>query len=82
MVMVLVPATSGTLAIQLAVPAALPEAPTELLQVTEVVSAEAVPPIAMPAAEVETTVSAGEVIFNAGGAVGAGGLAGGGADEA
>jgi len=38
-----------------------------LLQVTEVASADAVPPMAMVGAEIETIVNAGEVIFMPGG---------------
>jgi len=64
----LVPGTSGTFADQLVVPVAVPVDAVELLQVTEVTSPEAVPMIAIVAAEVETIVNPGEVIFRPGGA--------------
>ena len=66
-VMVLVPEMTGTVADQLAVPAAVPELPVELLHVTEVTSLDAVPEMARVSAEVETMVKAGVVIFRAGG---------------
>ena len=61
-------------------PVAVPDEPVELLQVTDVTSADAVPLMAMAAAEVETIVNPGDVIFKPGGAPDAGaGLDGGGA---
>jgi hypothetical protein len=78
MVMVLVPVTSGTLADHIAVPEAGPEPTTELVHVTDVVSADAVPLIVITVATVETMVEPGEVIASAGGAVAGGvGLGGG-----
>ena len=68
-VMVFVPVTSGTLADHAAAPLAVPELPVELLHVTLVVSAEAVPLIATIDADVETILKPGDVIFSAGGAL-------------
>src|SRR5581483_9056773 len=55
-------------AVQADVPLAAPDDPVELLQVTEVTSAGAVPLTAMLAAEVDTMVKAGDVMFRFGGA--------------
>lgn len=66
-VMLLVPDTSGTVADQLAVPLAVPDPPVELDHVTEVTSPDAVPAMVIEAAEVDTIVNPGEVIFKAGG---------------
>src|SRR5206468_5922008 len=72
-VMALVPICSGTSAVQLADPVAVPEPPAEFDHVT-VAPAEAVPRSVILAKEVETMVDEGEVIFRAGGAAGGGGF--------
>src|ERR1041385_5876852 len=78
-VRVLVPTARGMdAAVQSVVPEAAPEAPVELLQATvwrvPPGAAAAVPRSVMVASEVETMVSAGEVIRSDGGGEGAGGL--------
>src|ERR1044071_3643558 len=86
--MLFVPTDSGTVADQFDVPLAGPDAPVELLQVTEVTPADAVPLTVIEAAVVDTIVTPGDVILSTGGAfVGVGveggvgfGLAGGVAD--
>jgi len=66
-VIVFVPGINGTFADHVAVPVAVPPPPVELLHVTLVVFADAVPLTIIVAAEVETMVKPGEVIFRAGG---------------
>ena len=75
--MVLFPSNSGIpAAVHDSVPVALPEAPVELVQVTEVTLADAVPLSVMLASDVETMLIGGEVIANDGGPEGVGGVGG------
>jgi hypothetical protein len=81
--MIVFPTNNGTVALQLAVPDALPAPPFDVLQRTAEIatSSNAVPLTAIDAADVETIVEAGERIRSAGGVVslalgGAGGSGG------
>ena len=62
------PDNRGTLADHAVVPPAVPDAPDELLQLTVLTSLDAVPAMLIDAADVDTMVNAGEVIFSEGGA--------------
>ena len=63
------PTSKGTTADQLAVPAAAPEAPVDVVHCTDATAtlSVAVPPIVRDASEVLTRLNAGETIRNEGG---------------